>query len=440
MKKICVLGLWHLGLVSAAGLADLGYEVVGSDVDQELLKTLSQNKLPLYEPGLGELTQKQISKKKLRFEPNLKNSVQDAQAVLFTYDTPVSEKDEVDLTKLERTLEAIAPVLDAKALVIINSQVPVGTCERWQKYLEKARPEASIDLVYSPENLRLGQAIALFKQPDMIVIGSNTERAQRKAEDFFSVFNVQEFFVSIRTAEMAKHALNAFFATSISFANELGNLCDALGADGLEIAKILKKDSRIGVKAQVRPGLGFAGGTLARDLRALQDVGRKTGRPTPLFNSVLEINEKQADQVVKITEEYFEGRLKDKTLTIFGLTYKPGTSTLRRSASLEIMKKLKTKGVQLLAHDPKADLSEYKGERFFNFLKDPHDAVKQSHGIILMTEWPEYRELDYSKIKKAMAGSFFLDAKNHLDGQKLEASGFTYIQIGKGQKKVKVEL
>ncbi len=440
MKKVCVLGLWHLGLVSAAGLADLGYEVVGSDFDQELLKNLRQNKLPLFEPGLDAQVRNQTSSQRLRFDVDLKAAVTGAQTILITYDTPVDEKDHVDLAILEKTLEAITPLLDAKALLIINSQVPVGTCEGWQKQIEKTRPEASIDVIYSPENLRLGQALALFKEPDMIVIGSGTERARRKAEDFYRIFSAQKFFVSIRTAEMAKHALNTFFATSISFANEIGNLCDALGADGLEIAKILKKDSRIGAKAQVRPGLGFAGATLARDLRVLQDMGKKMGIPTVLFNSVLEINEKQTDRVVKMVEEYFEGKLKNKTLTIFGLTYKPGTSTLRRSASLEIMEKLRDKGAHLLAHDPKADLSEYSGEQFFEFFLDPYEACKQSHGILLLTEWPEYKELNYSKIKKAMAGNLFLDAKNHLDGQKLGELGFTYIQIGGGQMKEKVNL
>ena len=440
MKKVCVIGLWHLGLVSAAGLADLGYEVTGADTDQNLVADIKRGKLPLFEPGLDELIKTLAAASKLRFENNLQTAVSRAEAVLMAYDTPVDEEDRVDLTVLDRTIQLILPSLNRDSLVIINSQVPLGSCEKWQKRIDESRPNDSIDLVYSPENLRLGQAIALFKRPDMIVIGANRERARQKAAEFYEAFSVDKFFVSLRTAEMAKHALNAFFATTISFANEIGNLCDAAGADGLQIAQILKKDSRIGQKAQVRPGLGFAGATLARDLRVLQDIGKSLGVPTNLADTVFKINEKQIDCVVKMVEEHFEGKLRDKTLTIFGLTYKPGTSTLRRSVSLEIMKRFYSKGAHLQAHDPQADLSEYSEERFFEFHQDAYAACRGSHGILLLTEWPEYKELDYGRIKKTLSHPFLLDAKNHLPPETLEGLGFHYLQIGRGQLKERVKL
>lgn len=440
MSKVCVIGLWHLGLVSAAGLADLGYEVVGTDTDERLIANIGRGKLPIFEPGLEELIKKTATSKKLCFESNPSSAVAGSKTVLITYDTPVDDDDRVDLTKLDETLQAILPSLTRDSLVIIHSQVPVGSCERWQKEIEAACPGGSIDLIYSPENLRLGQAISLFKRPDMIVIGAETEQARRKADAFYQAFPVDKFFVSLRTAEIAKHALNAFFAMSISFANEIGNLCDALGADGLQIAQILKKDSRIGAKAQVRPGLGFAGATLARDLRALQDLGKKLGVPTVLTDTVFEINQRQIERVVRIVEEYFEGKLSDKILTVLGLTYKPGTSTLRRSASIEIIQRLHAKGARIQAHDPKADLSEYTGEKCFDFVSDPYAASQGSQGILLLTEWPEYKELSFEKIKKAMTHPFLLDAKNYLTADKLEALGFHYIQIGRGKLKEGVKL
>ena len=432
-KKVCVIGLWHLGLVSAAGLADMGYRVSALDSRPGIINEIQQGRLPIFEPGLDDLVEKQRHAGNLFFEADPAVALAGAEIVLIAYDTPVDDNDQVDLTIVEKTISAAAPYLAAHALVIINSQIPVGTTEKWQTVIENKRPGAEIDLVCSPENIRLGQALELFRKPDMIVIGSDSERARDKAEKFFSAFACEKFHVSCRTAEMTKHALNVFFATCISFANELGNLCDAVGADGMQIAKILKQDSRIGKKAQVRPGLGFAGATLARDLRALQSLGKKTGVPTPLAETVLEINHRQTDRVAHMVENYFEGNLRDKNLAVYGLTYKPGTSTLRRSAAIEIIRELHKRGAKITAHDPKADLSEYDGDRIFEFCRDPYRAAENSSAILLMTEWPEYREIDFERIKKTMAHPMILDAKNFLDGDKLRAAGYTYLEIGRGQ-------
>lgn len=432
-KKVCVAGLWHLGLVSAACLADMGCQVFSLDARPEIMSQLGAGKLPIFEPGLEDLVKKHLRSGRLVFSADVAAALSGASTVLITYDTPVDEKDQVDLTIVEHTLATIIPHLAEHSLVIINSQIPVGTSEKWQALIESKRPGMEIDLVYSPENIRLGQALQLFKQPDMIVIGSDSDRGRRKAENFLSLFTCEKYFVSWRTAEMTKHALNVFFATSISFANELGSLCDAVGADGMQIAKILKQDSRIGKKAQVRPGLGFAGATLARDLRALQSLGKKTGVPTPLAETVLEINHRQTDRVASMVEDYFDGNLKNRILTVLGLTYKPGTSTLRRSASIEIIGKLHQKGARVLAHDPKADLSEYTGEKIFDFYSDPYKAAEQSSAVLLMTEWPEYKELDFERIKKTMAHPMILDAKNFLEGDKLREAGYAYLEIGRGQ-------
>ena len=433
MTQIGVIGLWHLGMVSAATLSDMGYQVVGYDQDEKLLVNLRKGQLPVYEPGLSELVQKQQLASRLIFVSDYREAVSDSQVVLLTYDTPVDEKDCVDLAVLHKTFEQILPHLRKDGLVVVNSQVPVGSCEAWQKMIDNQRSEARIDLIYAPENIRLGQAIELFRNPDFIVIGSNTEAARMKAEKLYKPFKAEKYYVSWKTAEMAKHALNAFFATSISFANELGRLCDAVGADGIQISEILKKDSRIGKKAQVRPGLGFSGATLARDLRGLQRLGKEQGVPTLLVNSVLDINQHQVRYVVECIERYFNDDFGKRTLTIFGLTYKPNTSTLRRSVSLEIIRALQTKGFRIQAHDPRADLTESPNELTFNCSRDPYEATRGSDGILLFTDWPEYRELDYGRIKESMRDSLILDTKHYLDGDKLRKFGFTYVELGRGQ-------
>ncbi len=432
-KKVAVVGLWHLGLVTAACLAEQGCNVSAYDENGRIVTGLQQGKPPLFEPGLEAVIQSGMASGKLRFETSAAKAVAGAKTVFLTYDTPVDADDHTDLSILERALDAIIPSLDPEALLVINSQVPVRTTEKWQDRILAARPDSSIDVIYSPENLRLGQAIENFKRPDMIILGVNSERARKKAGDVFESFLAEKFFVSRRTAEMAKHALNGFFATSISFANEFGRLCDGVGADGIEISKILKKDSRIGKKAQVRPGLGFAGATLARDLRALQKLGRDLQVQTPLLDDVLEINRRQTGRVIQMLEEAFDGNLKGRQVTVLGLTYKPGTSTLRRSASLEIIDGLLAQGAQVRAHDPKADLSEYPGTIPFEFCADPYRAVEGSEALLVMTEWPEYRALDYGKIFKAMRRPLILDAKNHLDPAKMRLAGFTHLEIGRGQ-------
>ena len=430
---IAVIGLWHLGLVSASVLADLGHKVIGYDPDEDLVQKLNRGQLPLYEPGLEKLIDVNREKGRLEFSHDPKQAFLNAQAVLVTYDTPVDEEDRVNLSILNLTFKKMIPLLRQDCLVIVNSQVPAGSCEKWQAQIREERPNTEIDVAYSPENLRLGQAIELYKKPDLIVIGTNSQRALKKAEIFYRSFQSEKFYVSLRTAEMSKHILNAFFATSISFANEVGNLCDVIGADGVQIAKILRSDSRIGKKAQVRPGMGFAGATLARDVRVLQDLGIQWKVPTQLTDSVFAVNEKQTSQLIALVLRFFNNDLKGKVLTVFGLTYKPGTSTLRRSTSLEIIQELTGLGARLKAHDPKANLEEYQGPRSFEFYQDAYEACRDSDGILVLTQWPEYRTLDYGRIRTLMKHTLIFDPQSHLSDLQMEQTGFNYLAVGRGQ-------
>jgi UDPglucose 6-dehydrogenase len=432
-RKVCVIGLWHLGLVTAAALSEMGNNVIGTDINTDVVTDIENGKLPVYEPGLEELISSERASSRLTFSADLMSSVKKANTIFIAYDTPVDENDQADLTIIEKSIVTILPWLQQNALVVINSQVPIGCCERWRHLFKARRPDDNVELIYQPENLRLGQSLSIFRNPDFLVIGHEGNVARKRATDFYNDFTCEKFFVSLRTSEMAKHTLNSFFATSISFANEIGNLCDAVGADGLVVSNILKKDSRIGKKAQVRPGLGFAGATLARDLKSLQIAGTQAHVPTSLIDTVFDINVRQVDVVANFVEQHLGQGLPGLTISIFGLTYKAGTSTLRRSLSIELIKRFRRQGIRIKAHDPQAAIGKYPKTVDFEFSRNPYKTVEESNGIVLLTDWPEYRKLNFDRIKDLMAHPTIIDARNFLNRDELKALGFKYIEIGRGQ-------
>jgi len=424
--KICVIGLWHLGCVYAACLADLGYSVTGADEDPEVIRNLKQGKAPLFEPGLDDLISKGISAGRLTFQTDINASTRDTQFVVIAYDTPVDEHDKVDLSIVMRAVDRLKKA-GLSATLIVSSQVSVGTCEHIEKALNSS---GSVGVAYVPENLRLGQAIERFMRPDMIVIGAQNEAVIGKVKGLFSPIPTKIIEMDLRSAEMTKHALNSYLATSISFANEIGNICDLVGADGLKVAAALKADSRIGQKALVRPGLGFAGGTLARDLRVLQEVGGKYEYETSLIDGVLIVNERQNNSIVDRLQRVM-GPLNGKMISIFGLTYKAGTSTLRRSAALEIIKRLKGEGALVRAYDPRVSLSE-ESALGINMSLDPYSACEKSDALVIVNDLPEFTELDFVKIRNVMKAPFVFDTQNLLEQSKVAASGMKYIGLGRG--------
>lgn len=430
--KVCVVGIWHLGSVYSACLAELGYSVVGVDRDQNRVKNLNQGVPPLFELGLGELIAKNISLNRLSYTVDLKDAVVGASFVLIAFDTRVDENDEVDLSEVYDTAAELTEWLENDSIVIVSSQVPVGTCEEIKSLIRKKRPSLDFDVACVPENLRLGQAIDRFMNPERIVIGADNDNTLDKVEAFFSVVKAPKMRMNSRSAEMTKHALNAFLATSISFINEIANLCDEVGADALKVAEALRLDSRIGPKAMLKPGLGFAGGTLARDLKVLQKLGGKVGYETRLINGVLEVNRQQNHMIAgKLLRIY--GSLQNLTVGVLGLTYKAGTSTLRRSASLEIIRDLTDGGTKVRAYDPKADLREIQGHREFEFCSDPLTVARGSDALVFVTEWPEFKELDFSRVKSLMKKPVVVDAQNMLDAERLIQMGFIYLGVGRGQ-------
>ena len=432
-ERVCVIGIWHLGMVASACLADLGYVVVGVDKDSEKVRGLNRGIPVLFEPGIEELLVKNVRAKRLSYTTDLSQALKGAQYALITYDTPVNDRDEVDLSELFATASQLARYLDNGSIIIVSSQVPVGTCEQMEGIIRQANPALEFDIAYSPENLRLGAAIHRFQNPQAIVIGANSASTLNRVKQFFEPIKAAKLTMDLRSAEMTKHALNAFLATSISFINEIANLCDGVGADALKVAEALRFDERIGPKAMLSPGLGFAGGTLARDLKILKNLGSRLDYEAYLIDAVLKVNERQNRQVVQKLQRLV-GSLENLTIGVLGLTYKAGTSTLRRSSALEIIKELVAKGAIVKAHDPHADLAEIKFHHEFEFCADVYEVVRDNDAMVIVTEWPEFKELDFPLIKSLMKKPIIFDTKNMLDSERMNELGFLYLGIGRGKR------
>ncbi len=431
--KVCVIGIWHLGCVVSACLADLGYSVIGVDKESRKVEKLNKGVPPLFEPGLPEMLTDNIRAKRLSFTTDLSHATKGAHYVLITFDTPVNEQDEVDLSEIFDTVSKLSRCLENDSVIIISSQVPVGTCEEIKSKIEEYNPSLNFDISYSPENLRLGKAIECFKFPERIVIGADNNPTLDKVEALFSVINAPKLRMNLRSAEMTKHALNAFLATSISFANEIANICDDVGADAMKVATALRTEGRIGKGIPLFPGLGFAGATLARDMKVLKKLGIRHGYETPLIDGVLKVNERQNGVVVRKLEKIY-GSVQNLTVGVLGLTYKAGTSTLRRSAALEIIKELTEKGATVKAYDPKASPDEIQSHKAFEFCADSYAVARDSDALVIITEWPEFKELDFDLIKSIMKRPVLIDAKNLLDDKLLIGKGFLYSGVGRGQK------
>jgi UDPglucose 6-dehydrogenase len=431
--KIAVLGLWHQGVVGAGCLADMGHEVVGADADAVRVAGLRAGRAPLFEPKLDELVSKGVASGRFAVTTDYAEAVGGAQYVFVMFDTPVNDDDESDLTEIFRTFEAIGPALKPDAVILVTSQVPVGPCDALAKALRKAAPAFSAAIAYMPENLRLGQAIERFMHPVLPVIGCDDAATFDRLLVVLRPLAQEWHRVTLRTAEMLKHALNGFLAVGICFANELGNICDAVGADGKRVGELLRLEPRVGSKAMLTPGLGFSGGTLARDMQTLRRLGRNFDVETPLLDGVWTANSRQNGLVIrKLTRALTS--LKGARLAVLGLTYKPDTSTLRRSAAMEVIADLAGAGAIVSAHDPRADREELKAYAGFEFFADPLAAIARADALVLMTPWQEYRDIDFQSIKRQMAKPYVLDTAGLWNAAQLTALGFVYDDIGRGRR------
>lgn len=429
--NVVVIGLWHLGTVAAGCFAKCGHDVVGVDEDAGRVASLQEGRPPLFEPGLDSLLSEGIESGRLRFAVDASTVVPRADVVFIACDTQVTNRDEADISGITRIIEKITPWLRPSSLLLIHSQVPVGTCRDIRSSIQQARPDGGCEVAYVPENLRLGQAIDRFLHPDMLVVGAEDPHAHDMCDALFVGIAAPRVKTNLETAEMAKHAINAFLGVSISFGNELANLCQAAGADGAKVMSILRLDRRVGPQAPIDPGMGFAGGTLARDMRTLQTLANENGYRSYLLDAVFAVNEQQNSLPLRWLGRLY-GTLAGLRVGVLGLTYKPGTSTLRRSVALEIVRKLVAEDVIVAASDPKADLSEVNNLPRFEFSRDPYVAASGKDALLIVTPWPEFKVLDFERIRAGMRRPLVLDMPNALDKERLERLGFSYLGVGRG--------
>jgi len=386
--RVVVFGLWHLGCVTAACLAAAGKQVVGLDLDAEVVARLVEGQPPIEEPGLADLLAEGRAAGRLSFTADAGRALSGADVLWITFDTPVNERDEADVGFVEERLEAVRPLVGAGTLVVVSSQVPVG----FTRALAAKWAAGGMSFAYSPENLRLGKALAAFRAPERVVVGLGDPADRERVLELFRPYAERVEWMSIESAEMTKHAINAFLATSVSFINELARLCERVGADAREVERGLKSEGRIGPKAYLSPGPAFAGGTLARDLRFLSRFGKELGVVTPLFDGVLASNDshklwlhdKIAGLLAGVTEP---------VVAVLGLTYKPGTDTLRRSAAVELCAWLHGRGVEVRAHDPAIRMLPAELSSILRFCPTAEEALDGADLVVLATEWPQYRSL-----------------------------------------------
>lgn len=420
--NVCVLGLWHLGTVTAACLASGGHQVVGLDFDDEVIEKLSAGTPPLFEPELEALVKTGLAQNKLRFTTDPADALRDAEIVWCAYDTPVDDDDNAQVEWVVERVQRVFPYLAHGALLLISSQLPVGTTRRLETLYHETYPDGRVTFGYSPENLRLGAAIKVFTQPDRVVVGLRQDSDRERVTALLRPFTERIEWMSVESAEMTKHALNAFLAMSVTFANEIATLCEQVGADAKEVERGLKSESRIGAKAYLAPGAAFAGGTLARDVQFLNALGAEQ---MPLLAGVKASNERHKSWAQRKLKELF-GDLRGKTIAVWGLTYKPGTDTLRRSSSVELCKWAAAEGARVKAHDPavKSLPDDLKVELCPSAL----DAISGADALVLSTGWQEYREIPAEEVIARTPDLIVIDASRFLEKT---LGSVRYVTVGK---------
>jgi UDPglucose 6-dehydrogenase len=410
-------------------LASGGHRVTGLDFEDEVVDKLRNGKLPLFEPGLTELVQKGLSAGNLGFSSDPGRAIRGARVIWVTYDTPVDDDDNADVDYVVERVTRLFPYVEPGQEVLISSQLPVGTSRRLEERFAEARPGVAVAFSYSPENLRLGKAISSFVQPDRIVIGVHADKSRTVFAELLAPFTEHIEWMSVESAEMTKHALNGFLATSITFINEIADLCDEVGADAKEVERGLKTESRIGPKAYLGPGGAYAGGTLARDIDFLIELARKKELPLHLVPAVRASNNEHKNWPRRRLQQMLH-ELKGKTIAIWGLTYKPGTDTLRRSSSIELCEWLLEQGAKVQAHDPAVQALpvQYAG---IHLCASPLQASEAADALVVATEWPEYLAVSMPEVLAVMRTPVVLDANRFLGAPIESLPGVKYAAVGK---------
>jgi UDPglucose 6-dehydrogenase len=427
--RIGVVGLWHLGSVTAACLGS-HFEVIGYDSDAKIVSALSEGRPPLFEPGLEDLVRAGLASGNLRFTARAEE-LGAAEIIWVTHDTPVDDDDRAIVDPVLQEVIALFPVLGPRALVLISAQLPVGSTRRLEQAYIEAFPQGDATFAYSPENLRLGSAIDAFRKPERIVAGVRSFADRKRLEPVLGAFTDRLEWMGVESAEMTKHAINSFLATSVAFINEIAGLCELVGADAREVERGMKSEGRIGPRARLKPGGPFAGGTLARDITYVEAIGERTGRPTVLVSAVRASNEAHKHWPRRRLTETL-GDLTDKRIVILGLTYKPGTDTLRRSSALELCRWLLEQRARVAAFDPLITDPFLPALQGIELARSTEEALVGASAAVIATEWPEFGQMSASVfLENMLAPPTVLDANGLLQRTLGEEARIRYLTVGK---------
>jgi UDPglucose 6-dehydrogenase len=412
-------------------MASVGHQVVGLDTVDLTIANLEQGRAPIFEPDLDVLLQSGISAGNLTFSSNTAQAVEGAEVLWVAFDTPVDDNDQADVYFVQKQILSALPHLSDGAVVLVSSQMPVGSIRRLENFANQNLPSKRLEFACSPENLRLGKALDVFLKPDRIVVGVRNTATQLILEKLLLPVTNRLEWMSVESAEMTKHAVNAFLATSVTFANEIAAICELVGADAKEVERGLKTEARIGAKAYVSPGGPFAGGTLARDILFLGIESRAHNLSTPLLSAVSPSNDEHKNWVRRKLLQQF-GTVNGITVSIWGLTYKPGTDTLRRSLAVELCDWLLGQGAKVQVYDPEVkQIPERWGGKVVH-CKGAMASVHGADALVVGSEWPQFKELATDLIKDAKSGFTVIDANRHL--QSLDTAfrnaGFKYVVVG----------
>jgi UDPglucose 6-dehydrogenase len=431
MKQICVVGVGYVGLVTGACFADLGNRVAALDVDEKRIDNLRKGILPIYEPGLDELVKRNVAAGRLNFTTSYAEALKDSEFAFIAVGTPSGVNGEADLRFVAAAAEGIARNMTAPLVIINKSTVPIGTGDWVADVVKKAQPrEIPFSVVSCPEFLREGSAIGDFMNPHRTVIGSLHREAAEKVAQLHLPLRAPIVITDLRTAEMIKYASNAFLATKISFMNELADLCESVGADIKEVAAGMGYDARIG-RHFLDAGLGWGGSCFPKDVKALSYMAKERGIEPRILDSVTEVNYSRRRVAVGQLAEMLGG-LKGKTIGMLGLAFKPNTDDMREAPSIDIVEYLADAGAAVRAYDPVAMEVARPILPGVHMFKDPYEMAAGCDGLIVVTEWNEFKQLDLDQLKSVLKQPVIYDGRNIYDPTLMKAKGFTYRAVGRG--------
>lgn len=437
--EIAIVGSGYVGLVTGACLAHIGHTVICCDNNEEKIKVLNAGKVPIFEPGLEELIAKYRKSGRITFTSSIAEATKRAQVIFIAVGTPSKKNGEADLVYIENVAREVAQNMDSYKLLVEKSTVPALTGDRVERTIRLNLPahckegkkcKLEFDVASNPEFLREGSAIHDFMNPDRIVIGVESKRAERLLKEIYKPLKATIVVTNVATAEMIKHASNSFLATKISFINSVAQICDSVGADVLKVAEGMGYDKRIG-RAFLNAGVGYGGSCFPKDVEAFIHLADKNGYDFSILKAVRKVNQDQKMAFVRLIEDKL-WILKDKTIAVWGLAFKSNTDDMRQAPSIDIINALQDEGAKIQAYDPEAmDISK-KLFKDVNFCPDPMSAVKKADCLLLLTEWDEFAKIDLEKVRDTMRQAVIFDGRNFLDAEKASELGFEYYGIGRG--------